>query len=317
MTDHEACTFKKTSRSRKNIRKRQRSDDEVEDDDIGAFVKDRKKRTGVLSQSTKDFKKAYEHPGAIKSTRSVCASGTADQDATRTLDVDTATDRDHRAITERSKKSAELDPKVYRGMAAHSMSHLIKKREETTVNKAHAIGPVRQATNVRQSCRFDYQPDICKDYKETGVCGYGDNCKFMHDRGDYKSGWQLEKEWQEEQEKKRMIASGLIEPDSEPSSDESGEELPFACFICREDFVNPVSTKCAHYFCEKCAMEHHRKSKRCFVCNEQTFGIFNTAQRLHEKIEQKKARQAEKEERKRKYKEDAINQAKNQTGIAD
>jgi hypothetical protein len=26
----------------------------------------------------------------------------------------------------------------------------------------------------------------CKDYKETGRCGYGDSCKFMHDRGDYK-----------------------------------------------------------------------------------------------------------------------------------
>jgi hypothetical protein len=41
-------------------------------------------------------------------------------------------------------------------------------------------------------CRFDYQPDICKDYKETGFCSYGDSCKFMHDRGDYKSGWELE-----------------------------------------------------------------------------------------------------------------------------
>ena len=39
------------------------------------------------------------------------------------------------------------------------------------------------------------QPDICKDYKETGFCGYGDSCKFLHDRGDYKSGWQLEREW--------------------------------------------------------------------------------------------------------------------------
>lgn len=41
--------------------------------------------------------------------------------------------------------------------------------------------------------RFDYQPDICKDYKETGFCGYGDSCKFVHDRGDYKSGWELDK----------------------------------------------------------------------------------------------------------------------------
>ena len=32
-----------------------------------------------------------------------------------------------------------------------------------------------------------------QDYKETGFCGYGDACKFIHDRGDYKSGWELER----------------------------------------------------------------------------------------------------------------------------
>jgi hypothetical protein len=30
-----------------------------------------------------------------------------------------------------------------------------------------------------------------------------DNCKFLHDRGDYKSGWQIEKEWDEAQKKKK------------------------------------------------------------------------------------------------------------------
>ena len=43
-------------------------------------------------------------------------------------------------------------------------------------------------------CRWDYAPDICKDFKETGFCGFGDSCKFMHDRSDYKFGWQLERE---------------------------------------------------------------------------------------------------------------------------
>ena len=35
---------------------------------------------------------------------------------------------------------------------------------------------------------------MCKDFKDTGYCGYGDACKFLHDRSDYKSGWQLEKD---------------------------------------------------------------------------------------------------------------------------
>lgn len=34
-------------------------------------------------------------------------------------------------------------------------------------------GPVKGSVNVRVSGRFDFQPDICKDYYETGFCGYG------------------------------------------------------------------------------------------------------------------------------------------------
>lgn len=65
-------------------------------------------------------------------------------------------------------------------------------------------GPIRAQTWARAISRFDYQPDICKDYKETGFCGYGDSCKFLHDRGDYKSGWQIEQEWAAKEKKKKQ-----------------------------------------------------------------------------------------------------------------
>lgn len=55
------------------------------------------------------------------------------------------------------------------------------------------LGPQRVSGHVRTTLRVDYQPDICKDYKETGFCAYGDTCKFLHDRGDYKAGWELER----------------------------------------------------------------------------------------------------------------------------
>ena len=39
-------------------------------------------------------------------------------------------------------------------------------------------------------------------------------------------------------------------------TDEDDEDsLPFACFICRNSFVDPVVTKCKHYFCEHCALK--------------------------------------------------------------
>ncbi|KAH7325828.1 hypothetical protein B0I35DRAFT_421263 [Stachybotrys elegans] len=57
-------------------------------------------------------------------------------------------------------------------------------------------GPVKAASNVRTTTLTDYAPDVCKDYKQTGFCGYGENCIFLHDRSDYKQGWQLDREWE-------------------------------------------------------------------------------------------------------------------------
>lgn len=32
---------------------------------------------------------------------------------------------------------------------------------------------MRAPAHLRATVRWDYQPDICKDYKETGFCGFG------------------------------------------------------------------------------------------------------------------------------------------------
>lgn len=66
-----------------------------------------------------------------------------------------------------------------------------KKSDVQTQNKK-SIGPQKiNPANLRAYHMIDYKPDICKDYKETGYCGYGDTCKFMHDRTDYKSGYEV------------------------------------------------------------------------------------------------------------------------------
>jgi hypothetical protein len=71
--------------------------------------------------------------------------------------------------------------------------------EVPAISPTHVTHPRHPPTHLRHlpthppPPRFDYQPDICKDYKETGFCSYGDSCKFLHDRGDYKSGWELER----------------------------------------------------------------------------------------------------------------------------
>ena len=42
--------------------------------------------------------------------------------------------------------------------------------------------------------------------------------------------------------------------------------------------------RCKHYFCEKCALEHYKKSQRCYECGKQTGGVFNPAKELQERI---------------------------------
>ena len=77
------------------------------------------------------------------------------------------------------------DDKVYQGQNAGQSR-----------NKFLA-GPLKAPSFVRTTCRFDYQPDICKDYKDTGFCGFGDTCIYLHDRGDSLTGWQLEAQYEE------------------------------------------------------------------------------------------------------------------------
>ena len=179
-------------------------------------------------------------------------------------------------------------------------------------NPFHA-GPLKATTFVRTTARFDYQPDICKDYKETGFCGFGDTCIYLHDRGDSKSGWQMEQEY--EDKKRRMEERRGVEMDkfmrsmmgsgdndnsctvidtnqttSEIDNNDDGDEklsntndgIPFACHICRGPFQNPVVTTCGHYYCEACMQNRIRESglSTCPICHKDTSGVLNYPQKL-------------------------------------
>jgi hypothetical protein len=51
-----------------------------------------------------------------------------------------------------------------------------KKKDTAAGNASSGMvrkGPIRAPSNLRATVRWDYQPDICKDYKETGFCGFG------------------------------------------------------------------------------------------------------------------------------------------------
>ncbi|CAI5461666.1 unnamed protein product [Closterium sp. Yama58-4] len=63
-----------------------------------------------------------------------------------------------------------------------------------------------------------------------------------------------------------------------------------------ESFVDPVVTKCRHYFCEHCALKHHSRNKNCFVCEQPTQGVFNTAHDIIKRVKERAAKEAKDKE---------------------
>ncbi|KAG6820815.1 hypothetical protein H0H93_011109 [Arthromyces matolae] len=167
------------------------------------------------------------------------------------------------------------DDGKYHGQAAYK-SHLVKSKE---IPKAMRIGPQRSTNTIRTVTIVDYQPDVCKDYKETGYCGFGDTCKFLHDRGTYLAGWQLDK--------LADTAKRQVGDESDSDSDDD-EDIPFACLICRQHFTDPIVTRCGHYFCSACAIKRFTKTPKCIACGATTGGMFNRADKIIEKMNKKK-----------------------------
>ena len=296
-------------KNRGNMRKRAVEGEEEEQDDGTQVVRKAKQQRGEpLAFTTKKEDKEevllkYEGTRALPKSR--------DDLATRTLNTETEFDRDGRALREKvlaqRGEGGPVDDGQYRGMNSYIDFRQGFRRESTIASEkgAGAHGPLRANVYVRSSARFDYQPDLCKDYKETGFCSYGDSCKFMHDRGDYKSGWELEREWEEEQKRKREALLKGWDPDKGDVEEEEEEEdeLPIACWACRlpwEECKDPVVTRCKHYFCEKCALAGSTKGGgRCGVCNEPTKGIFNVAHDIIKRMkkQQEQGGQAQQQER--------------------
>ncbi|KJP87743.1 hypothetical protein AK88_02638 [Plasmodium fragile] len=133
-------------------------------------------------------------------------------------DIDEDSKNDYRARMERNIEIGEeilkgnLKDNVYRGKDAHEKALMISKDSLAKNKYTGLYGPVRNSgANVRVTLRIDYEPCICKDYKETGYCGFGDTCIFLHDRSDYKSGWKIEQEYEEKRKRNEALRKEKLE----------------------------------------------------------------------------------------------------------
>ncbi|KAL2812585.1 Pre-mRNA-splicing factor cwc24 [Aspergillus granulosus] len=270
------------------------------DDEEGHRIKRRRKNAVVSSSSASNVRRTDTGDEQPKATAALPLTS---NDATKHSNwYDDELNEKNLLGTTRARPdpSAPSAPDgTYKG--ASNYQSFIQKNPNAPTKQ---FGPIKAPTNVRTVTFTDYAPDVCKDYKLTGFCGYGDSCKFTHMREDYKQGWELDRDWDVNTKGKNLAGKVVSQrggkaDEEEDEDEEELENIPFACLICKKPYQNPIVTKCGHYFCEACALQRYRKSPACAVCGAGTGGVFNVAKKLNGLLEKKR-------ERARKRREQAI-----------
>lgn len=268
-----------------NLRKRPATTGEDETDVVPPVAR-RTRVEDIDEETTKASNEGLEKLEIFFSpTGTALPLASGDMGATAAAEYDLDLTQDHRArrearlaISQTKATAVEvLGGGSYKGLSAYRSYLEVRdtSKGNAASDKNRVAGPVRAQAHIRTTCRFDFAPDLCKDYNETGFCGFGDSCKFVHDRGDYKSGWELEQEWEASRHVKPDEEQFLIESSEADVAEKPKAEPPSECLICSKDFTPPiVVTRCAHYFCERCALGAAKKSPRCPVCTHFINGQF-------------------------------------------
>ncbi|KAH0565214.1 RNA-splicing factor [Trichoglossum hirsutum] len=308
---------KRTSKSKSNLRKRPvtpppaRSDSDSEysssdNGDGGRRVKRQRGNAGAVTASSAGAKASKDALEAtqFKADRSKTIEPT--NDATKQSNwFDEGSKDDSGPTGLRSDPVTDVKMNdTYKG-AANYKSFIPKNPNAPS----RQVGPVKAPTNIRTITVTDFAPDVCKDYKQTGFCGFGDTCKFLHAREDYKQGWELDRDWEIGTMGKKVAGTTVASANrsantgfgdgDDDGDDELLENIPFACIICKRPYTDPIVTKCGHYFCEACALNSYRKNPSCAACGAGTGGVFNGAKNLQKLLDKKRDRARRRKEKER------------------
>jgi RING finger protein 113A len=298
--------FRKPKRSAKKAGFRARK--KTDDDDVNNDDEEDRETSQELQEALKRAKHEHNNNNSKGSKSKQTSSNNNNAE-------EKAEDKSNNAVMHQFENKNTGGPSI-KDLATSTQQHHPKEME--TISKSQSLvdptrnkflaAPIRAPTNIRTTCRFDYQPDICKDYKDTGFCGFGDTCIYLHDRGDTMAGWQLEKVWEEKQKTKQNIKDKQIkqflnkhngdnfddnnnddDADAPPAAADDADNddgLPFACFICRKAFDEPIVTPCGHYFCQDCLQGNANTDvnndggQKCPICSQETHGVMNQPTKL-------------------------------------
>ncbi|XP_022722195.1 zinc finger CCCH domain-containing protein 1-like [Durio zibethinus] len=158
----------------KNIRKRKTNEDEDEDSRNGTSPSHNQKRalkpdnklyfstgsprSAALNESDTEFDKPIFQ---FESSKELQVQN--DSRATATLETETEGGFE-------GESQSSVGEKLYKGKHGY-VDHKAAFEGSRQLPVRKLVAHVRASAHIRVSERFDYQPDICIDYKETGYCG--------------------------------------------------------------------------------------------------------------------------------------------------
>lgn len=275
------------------------SDYSSSEDDSGRRIKRRKKNTGAITVTSKSLGGGSKYVSGhtiFSADRNVPI--TDSNDATKRsdwFDEDAKDALSAKNLLGSTRALPQESDGTYKGLA--NQTSFIQKNPNAP---NRSVGPIKAPTNIRTVTVMDYAPDVCKDYKQTGFCGFGDNCKFLHSREDYKQSWSLDREWEDVTKGKKNLGGTVVasadrnkvQEDDDDAEEALLESIPFVCLICRGPYRSPIITRCGHYFCEPCALQRYRKDPSCAQCGSGTNGVFNSGKRLQKLLDKKRERAA-------------------------
>lgn len=186
---------KRGAKSKANLRKRPATPPPASDSDSDAFsssedeaghrIKRRKKTApsaAVTASSRNDAAARHGVDEAIAretifeaDRASAAALDTARRDATKGAEwfdePDNGARLDAKGLLGSTRAMPAPADGTYKGL--RNQTSYIQRNPDAP---SRTVGPVKAPTNIRTITITDMAPDVCKDYKQTGFCGFGDVC---------------------------------------------------------------------------------------------------------------------------------------------
>lgn len=182
--------FKKRAKGKANFRKKPAtpppasdsdSDFTSSDDEEGRRIKRRRKNVAVTASSAANITR--RDPAADQPTSTGPVPLSTSNDATKSAnwyDEDLSA-KNLLGSTRAQSSTASAPDGTYKGTANYSS--FIQKNPDAP-NKQ--FGPIKAPTNVRTVTVMDFAPDVCKDWKQTGWCGFGMSLDTHQKKNEYR-----------------------------------------------------------------------------------------------------------------------------------